>query len=158
MEFFECNGFHFFEVEAKETNPFADAERAGDGGGYFQPCGHGYAVTPRGELVEWSYGDESCGDFGERYYIQYRFMGEAEAHSFSLGNMDNSYPRDWEYEEYCRKRMRKELEELERIHHIDLVCFTEAVRALVSALAYGPPPEEISIDPERRPLLVKWLY
>jgi hypothetical protein len=73
--------------------------------------------------------------------------------------MDNSsYPRDWEYAEHCRKRMRKELEELERIHCIDLVYFTEVVRALVSALAYGYPPEEISIDPERRPLLVKWLY
>lgn len=155
----KIDNFKFLFATGEETNPFADADRAGDGGGYFQPCGHGYAVTPRGELVEWSYGDESCGDFGERYYIQYRLIGEAEPHSFTFGNMDNSsYPRDWEYEEHCRKRMRKELEELERIHCIDLVYFTEVVRALVSALAYGYPPEEISIDPERRPLLVKWLY
>ena len=49
-----------------ETNPFANPEAAGDGGGYSQPYGGCLLQLPDGREIVVEMDDNSCGDFGTR--------------------------------------------------------------------------------------------
>lgn len=45
-------------------------DRTSNGGGYFQPCGGALIDLEDGRLIEVTYLDESCGDFGYRLFME----------------------------------------------------------------------------------------
>lgn len=64
-------GNGLFDVEAvwgENSNPGYDPESAGNGGGYWQPCGGAVIRLSDGRLVTVEVEDLSCGDYGDRVY------------------------------------------------------------------------------------------
>lgn len=52
-------------------NPFYDAEKANNGGGYWQYYGTCTVELDDGTTLSASYDNTSCGDFGERWYMEF---------------------------------------------------------------------------------------
>jgi len=53
-------------ISIEEQNPYADANKCNDGGGYFQPL---ITFEYNGKIG--TIDDANCGDFGRRYYIDF---------------------------------------------------------------------------------------
>ena len=53
-------------LKRTETNSFADASKCNNGGGYSQP-----EFTFEYEGIEGKFKDQSCGDFGKRFSLDY---------------------------------------------------------------------------------------
>lgn len=133
MEFIRLHGFTFFEVSGEESNPFANPETAGDGGGYFQPSGTGYVVTPTGHVLEWSFCDYSIGDFGTRYGFSFRDVITNKVFSFSFGSADDVRIVDDEELEYqCHQ-----WHVMNRTYHMDAAELCRVIQHLTLQYAYG---------------------
>lgn len=76
-------------VWGEETNPYANPDKANDGGGYFQPSG-GVFVEVDGDPVIVEVDDLSCGEFGTR--IQYAIDAPKKGMKWYLnvGSMDDA--------------------------------------------------------------------
>lgn len=132
MKFEKIRGFTFFEVIGEESNPFANAETAGDGGGYFQPSGTGYVVTPAGCVLEWSFCDYSIGDFGTRYGFSFRDVSTNRLYGFSFGSAADSRISDDE-----RDYQRHQWYVMNRTYHMDTSELCRIIRRLTETAAYG---------------------
>ena len=53
----------------ENVNPAYHPDRTANGGGYFQPCGGALVDLEDGRLIDVTYRDESCGDFGDRLFM-----------------------------------------------------------------------------------------
>ena len=74
----------------EETNPYADSETAGDGGGYYQPAGGVSLHLPTGEDVIVEYEDRSCGDFGTREFWKVTAPGLGFCWRWNEGTMEDA--------------------------------------------------------------------
>lgn len=54
-----------------DYNPFYDAEKANNGGAYWQYYGTCTVELDDGTTLSASYDNSSCGDFGERWYMEF---------------------------------------------------------------------------------------
>lgn len=88
------NGYKIAAFWGSESNPHADAAHAGDGGGYFQPCGGAVARLKDGRDVVVCYDDRSCGEFGTRIWLEID-AGDLKW-SICYGNMDDACCQPWE--------------------------------------------------------------
>lgn len=70
-----------------ETNPFANLEKANNGGGYSQPCGGASVLLRSGKYLIVNYYDYSCGDFGTRKEISFEI--DDIIYSAIYGTMDD---------------------------------------------------------------------
>lgn len=132
MEFIRLHGFTFFEVSGEESNPFANPETAGDGGGYFQPSGTGYVVTPTGHILEWSFCDSSIGDFGTRYWISFHDVVTHRDFGFGFGTADDSRLDEDEYRYQCHQWY-----VMNRTYHMDTAELCRVIQHLTLQHAYG---------------------
>ena len=133
MEFFECNGFRFFEVEAEETNPYANGDTAANGGGYYQPRGRGYVVT-RGGVLAFDYIDDSIGDYGTRYDIFFRDVITGREYDYRFGSADS---HSLEGDEREIKRQRRQWHTMNVKYRIDTAELVRTIRYLTESIAYG---------------------
>lgn len=133
MDFFEFNGFHFFEVEAEETNPYANGDCAANGGGYYQPRGKGYVVT-RGGVLEFDFIDDSIGDYGTRYDIFFRDFISGREYDYRFGTADS---HSLEGDEREVKRQRRQWYLMNAKYHIDTAELVRTIRYLTESIAYG---------------------
>lgn len=79
-----------------ETNPSADPETAGDGGGYFQPSGGCLLQLANGEEVVVDLDDLSCGDFGSREFWSVHAIRRGMCWVWCTGSMDDAcIDPDW---------------------------------------------------------------
>ena len=79
-----------------ETNPFANPETAGDGGGYFQPCGGCIVQLTNGEEIIVDLNDLSCGDFGSREFWSVHAIRRGMLWQWNAGSMDDAcIDPDW---------------------------------------------------------------
>lgn len=79
-----------------ETNPSADPETAGDGGGYFQPSGGCLLQLANGEEVVVDLDDLSCGDFGSREFWSVHTIRRGMCWMWCTGSMDDAcIDPDW---------------------------------------------------------------
>lgn len=72
-----------------ETNPYANAESANNGGGYSQPEG-GCVLEINGDLLSVEVSDTSCGDFGSRIYAEIGAPAAQMRWSVCVGTMDDA--------------------------------------------------------------------
>lgn len=72
-----------------ETNPYANPETAGDGGGYFQPSGGCVLSTPGCREVLVEYEDANCGDFGTREFWTVSAPSRRLEWRWAQGSMDD---------------------------------------------------------------------
>lgn len=133
MEIFECNGFHFFEVGAEETNPYANGDTAANGGGYYQPRGKGYVVT-RGGVLEFDFIDDSIGDFGTRYDIFFRDVITGREYDYRFGTAD-SHSLEGDKRELKRQRCQWYFMNVK--YRIDTAELVRTIRYLTESFAYG---------------------
>ena len=77
---------NLISVWGTEANPFANPEKANNGGGYSQPCGGAVYATESGELISILVSDTSCGAFGTRYSVEIDNGQRKWAHHW--GSMD----------------------------------------------------------------------
>lgn len=133
MDFFECNNFHFFEVEASESNPYANGDTAANGGGYYQPRGKGYVAT-RGGVLQFDFIDDSIGDFGTRYDIWFRDVITGREYDYRFGTADSHSLEDDERE---TKRQRRQWYIMNMKYHIDTAELVRTIRYLTESFAYG---------------------
>ena len=133
MDIFECNGFHFFEMEASETNPYANGDTAANGGGYYQPRGKGYVVT-RGGVLEFDFIDDSIGDFGTRYDISFRDVITSREYDYRFGTADS---HSFEDDEREVKRQRRQWYFMNMNYHIDTAELVRTIQYLTESIAYG---------------------
>lgn len=83
-----------------ETNPSADPETAGDGGGYFQPSGGCLVQLSNGEEVVVELDDLSCGDFGTRKFWSVHAIRRGMCWMWCTGSMDDAcIDPDWYIEQ-----------------------------------------------------------
>lgn len=146
MEFFECNGFRFFEVEAKETNPYANGDCAANGGGYYQPRGRGYVVT-RGGVMVFDFIDDSIGDYGTRYDIFFRDVISGREYDYRFGTADS---HSLEGDKREAKRQRRQWHSMNVVYHIDTAELVRTIQHLTELFAYG-------FDSWKGSLLTKYL-
>lgn len=73
-----------------ETNPFANPETAGDGGGYYQPTGGVSFYVPDVGYVIVELSDMSCGDFGTREFWQVTVPKLELSWGWCEGSMDDA--------------------------------------------------------------------
>lgn len=73
-----------------ETNPFANPETAGDGGGYFQPSGGCLLQLLNGEEIIAEVDDYSCGDFGTRKFWCITAPQHGMCWRVNIGTMDDA--------------------------------------------------------------------
>lgn len=133
MTFCRLHGFTFFDVSGEESNPFANPETAGDGGGYFQPSGTGYVVTPTGHILEWSFCDSSIGDFGTRFSFSFRDVFANRDFGFSFGSADDvRIVDDEEFEYQCHQWY-----VMNRTYRMDTAELCRVIRHLVEKTVYG---------------------
>lgn len=79
-----------------ETNPYANSEIAGDGGGYFQPCGGCIVYLTNGEEIIVDLNDLSCGDFGSREFWSVHAIRRGMRWEWNMGSMDDTcIDPDW---------------------------------------------------------------
>ena len=72
-----------------ETNPYADAETARNGGGYSQPEG-GCVLEINGDLLSVEVSDTSCGDFGSRVSVEIDAPAAQMRWNVCVGTMDDA--------------------------------------------------------------------
>lgn len=69
------------------TNPAYNPDTANNGGGYWQFAG-GLAAEINGQLVAVEVDDQSCGDFGARYYVD--IIADGCHWRYADGTMDDA--------------------------------------------------------------------
>ena len=92
-------GYAILAFWGDETNPFANASTANNGGGYFQPSGGVSARLEDGREVIVEYDDLSCGDFGTRVRVEID-AGDL-AWYICYGSMDDAMCRSDEELDAC---------------------------------------------------------
>lgn len=75
-------------LEVKQGNPFYDASRTNNGGGYDQPI-----ITFEHNGIVGTFSDRSCGDFGTRYELEYD--GISIAWGSMYGDDSDHWPEEW---------------------------------------------------------------
>lgn len=86
-----------------ETNPYANPETAGDGGGYFQPSGGCLLQLSNGEEIIIEYDDNSCGDFGTREQWDVHAIQHGMRWWWNQGTMDDApIDPDWYIDQVYR--------------------------------------------------------
>ena len=78
----DFNELHIVDIQSEETNPFADPDRADNGGGYSQPD----ISIKFSDGVSVSISDTSCGDFGSR--VSASFTDGEDTFSAHWGSME----------------------------------------------------------------------
>lgn len=68
-----------------ESNPFANPDRASNGGGYSQPEGGALVELPNGSMAVVDYFDHDCGDFGRDAHVSVELL-DGRSWGFSFGN------------------------------------------------------------------------
>lgn len=84
-------------VETSELNPFASAETAYNGGGYFQP----YTALEAEDGTRIEVYDTSCGDFGSRIEVVF-YLSDGNVHRVHYDSMDGE-ERDVELPVECHR-------------------------------------------------------
>ena len=112
-----------------ETNPSADPETAGDGGGYFQPSGGCVLSTPGCREVLVEYEDANCGDFGTREFWTVSAPSRRLEWRWAQGSMDDDSIDPYWFVEQVRESLAGAL-------GVDHRVFCNTVREAVNLAAY----------------------
>lgn len=80
---------HIVSAWGWETNPYANAETANNGGGYAQPEG-GCVLEVNGDLLTVEVTDTSCGDFGPRISVDIDAPAVQMRWRVNVGTMDDA--------------------------------------------------------------------
>ena len=73
-----------------ESNPFANPDRANNGGGYSQPEGGALIELSDGSIATVDYFDHDCGDFGRDAHVTVELLdGRSWGFSFSNNSADD---------------------------------------------------------------------